>query len=231
MRPFDPALAATYPAVIGCDEVGRGALCGPVVVAAAWFDPRAVSTELLRCLDDSKRLTVKQRACVVDQVEAAVRTGVLRLAIAASAAKRIDERGIRTMTLDAMRRAVARVGITAPVRIDGIDVPEGMPADTVAVVRGESVVPQIAAASVVAKTCRDRLMARLAARHPNYRWEQNAGYGTAAHLDALTLLGPTPHHRQSFKPVLQASRRPGELRDKNHGIYPGDTSGGLTARP
>jgi ribonuclease HII len=199
VRPFDPGLAAAYPAVVGCDEVGRGALCGPVVVAAVWFDPRAVPPELLGELDDSKKLSPKQRERVLGLVTASA-----RVAVAASSATRIDQRGIRTMTLDAMRRAVARLGLEAPVRVDGLDVPPGLAVEAAPVVRGESTVPQIAAASVVAKVCRDRLMARLATRHPHYRWDKNAGYGTAEHLAALRRYGPTPHHRRSFGPVSAA---------------------------
>jgi ribonuclease HII len=199
VRPFDPGLAAAYPAVVGCDEVGRGALCGPVVVAAVWFDPRAVQPELLGELDDSKKLSPKQRERVLGLVTASA-----RVAVAASSATRIDQRGIRTMTLDAMRRAVARLGLETPVRVDGLDVPPGLAVEAAPVVRGESTVPQIAAASVVAKVCRDRLMARLATRHPHYRWDKNAGYGTAEHLAALRRYGPTPHHRRSFGPVSAA---------------------------
>ena len=196
MRPFDPNLAATYPAVIGCDEVGRGALCGPVVVAAVWFDPCGVRPELLGALDDSKRLTAKQRERVCDLIMASARVG-----LAAGSAACIDRDGIREATLGAMRRAIERLGVQAAARIDGVDIPPGLPVDAVSVVRGESVVPQIAAASVVAKVCRDRLMTHLGARYPPFRWDSNAGYGTAQHLAALRQYGPSPHHRRSFAPV------------------------------
>ncbi|MEI7607986.1 MAG: ribonuclease HII [Rhodospirillaceae bacterium] len=196
MRPFDPDDAARYPAVIGCDEVGRGALCGPVVVAAVWFDPAVIPRELLGALDDSKKLSAKQR----EKLFALVMTSS-RVAIAANSAARIDQFGIRVMTLDAMCRAVNRLAIPAPARIDGVDVPPGLSVEALSVVRGEVSVPQIAAASVVAKVSRDRLMSRLALQYPNYGWDSNAGYGTAHHLAALRDHGPTKHHRRSFKRV------------------------------
>lgn len=190
--------AAKYPAVIGCDEVGRGALCGPVVVAAVWFDPAAIPLKLLCELDDSKALTAKTRARLAVEIRQVARVGV-----AAASAAFIDRRGIRTMTLDSMRRAVLRLGMNAPVRVDGLDIPPGLPLPCEAIVKGDSLVPQIAAASIVAKVLRDGLMARLALRYPGYCWETNAGYGTRAHLAGLARLGPTPHHRFSFAPVAQ----------------------------
>jgi ribonuclease HII len=199
-RPFDPTEAHRYPAVIGCDEVGRGALCGPVVVAAVWFEPTAVPPELFGALDDSKRLPPRTREALAAEISRVALVGM-----AATSAAQIDRRGIRTMTLDAMRRAVLRLGIGEPVRVDGLDIPPGLGLPCEAVVKGDATIPQIAAASIIAKTCRDRLMARLGERHPGYRWHRNAGYGTAEHLAALARLGPTRHHRQSFGPVSQAS--------------------------
>jgi ribonuclease HII len=198
MPPFDPADADRYPAVIGVDEVGRGALCGPVVVAAVWFEPSALPAALLGALDDSKKL----RPAVRDRLAAEL-LDVARVRLVAAAAPVIDRRGIRTMTLDAMRRAVERLAIDAPVIVDGNDPPPGIALPLETCVRGDGRVPQIAAASIVAKSCRDRLMARLATRHPAYRWERNAGYGTADHLAAIARLGATRHHRLSFAPLSQ----------------------------
>lgn len=202
MAAFDPDNAADYPAVIGCDEVGRGALSGPVVVAAVWFDPRAIPPELLGGLDDSKRLVARRREELTEMIMACAGA---KVALAASAACRIDREGIRLATLDAMRRAVERLRLEAPIVIDGVDVPPGLALPASSVVRGDSTVPQIAAASIVAKTCRDRLMGRLAQRHPAYGWTSNVGYGTPEHLAALDMKGPTRHHRQSFAPVSQLS--------------------------
>jgi ribonuclease HII len=194
--PFDPSLAASFPVVTGCDEVGRGALCGPVVVAAVWFDPSAIPARLLAELDDSKRLPAKKR----ERLAAELRC-VACVAVAASSAQRIDIRGIRTMTLDAMRRAVLRLNIIAPVYVDGVDIPPGIPLPCTAIVKGDATVPQIAAASILAKVLRDKLLAQLAVLYPAYGWERNAGYGTPQHMAALAQYGPTPHHRRSFAPV------------------------------
>src|SRR6478735_2930837 len=189
--PFDPARAAEYPAVIGCDEVGRGALCGPVVVAAVWFDPAALPADLLAALDDSKRVPEPVRARLAPLIRAHS-----RVAVAAGSRALIDRINIRAATLDAMARAVARLGLDVPVLVDGRDALPGLPGR--AVIGGDRLVPQIAAASIVAKVFRDGLMRRLARRHPGYGWERNVGYGTAVHRAGLTKLGRSPHHRLSF---------------------------------
>ncbi|MCJ2049908.1 ribonuclease HII [Methylobacterium sp. J-070] len=188
---FDPARAADYPAAVGCDEVGRGALCGPVVVAAVWFDPAAIPPALLGALDDSKRLPEPVRA----RLAPLIRTHA-RVAVAAGSRALIDRINIRAATLDAMMRAVARLGVAAPVLVDGRDALPGLPGR--AVIGGDRLVPQIAAASIVAKVFRDDLMRRLAERHPGYGWDRNVGYGTAIHRAGLTTLGRSPHHRLSF---------------------------------
>lgn len=190
-RPFDPSRAAAYPAAIGCDEVGRGALCGPVVVAAVWFDPAALPPDLLAALDDSKRVPEPERNRLAPLIRAQA-----RVAVTAGSRALIDRINIRGATLDAMARAVARLGIAAPVLVDGRDALPGLPGG--AVIGGDRLVPQIAAASIVAKVFRDALMRRLAERHPGYGWERNVGYGTALHRAGLTTLGRSPHHRVSF---------------------------------
>lgn len=192
-RPFEAASAALLPAVVGCDEVGRGALCGPVVVAAVWFDPGRLPRDLLARLDDSKRLAEAEREALAPLIR---RHGLWSLAAGSRVV--IDRDNIRAATLAAMARAVERLGLRAPVRVDGRDVPPGLSRRCEAVVGGDSLVPQIAAASILAKTVRDGLMRRLARRHPAYGWERNVGYGTAAHLGAMTRHGLTPHHRRSF---------------------------------
>ncbi|NKL24927.1 ribonuclease HII [Rhizobium leguminosarum] len=198
--PFTARDRSKYPVVIGCDEVGRGALCGPVVVAAVWFEPQLLPRKLLRELDDSKNLSVDKRV----ELTAWIRK-TCRIAVAANSVTVIDARNIRNATLDAMRRAVVKLQINAPVMIDGIDVPPGLTGECTAVVQGDSKIPQIAAASIVAKTVRDSLMARLASRYPAYAWERNAGYGTKHHRDAIKDYGITPHHRRSYAPVAQYS--------------------------
>jgi ribonuclease HII len=183
-RPFARRRASLFPPVIGCDEVGRGALCGPVVVCAVWFDPQALPKGLLGRLDDSKRIDAAEREELYPLI---ARAGQVRFA--ARSARYIDVYNIRNATLQAMHQAITRLGIAAPVRIDGVDVPRGLSGDCLAVVKGDSRVPQIAAASI---------MASLAQRHIHYRWERNAGYGTRAHRDAIVAFGHTRHHRCSF---------------------------------
>ncbi|WP_342162455.1 ribonuclease HII [Methylobacterium sp. SD21] len=191
MPPFDPALAAHYPIVIGCDEVGRGALSGPVVVAAVWFAPTAIPPDLLSSLDDSKKLPEPVRNRLAPLIR---RHG--RVALAAGSPALIDRINIRAATLDAMARAVTKLGIDAPVYVDGRDALPGFAGK--ALVGGERLVPQIAAASIVAKVMRDAFMRRLARTHPGYGWERNVGYGTALHRACLATLGRSPHHRMSF---------------------------------
>jgi ribonuclease HII len=200
-RPFDPALAATYPAVIGCDEVGRGALCGPVMVAAVWFDPVAFPPEILAQLDDSKRLDRAAREALTPLIRAHA-----RVSLAAGSRALVDRVNVRGATLDAMRRAVLGLGLDATVLVDGRDPIPGLTQGCRAVIGGDRLVPQIAAASIVAKTFRDEIMRRLAPRHPAYAWERNAGYGTAAHLAGLTAQGRSPHHRLSFTGRFEAAR-------------------------
>jgi ribonuclease HII len=180
--------------VIGCDEVGRGALCGPVVVAAVWYDP--VAFEALGRLDDTKRLTDRARERL-----ARVICRKARVCLSAASARLIDRRGIRVATLDAMSRAIRRLAVDAPVWVDGLDIPPALPQGAHPLVQGDRRVPQIAAASIVAKVTRDRLLRDLARRYPDFGWDQNMGYGTEAHLEALRRLGPTPHHRRSFAPA------------------------------
>jgi ribonuclease HII len=193
MPPFDPHLAETYPAVIGCDEVGRGALCGPVVVAAVWFVPAALPPSLLARLDDSKRLKAAEREALSPLIRAHA-----EVAVAAGSRALVDRINVRGATLDAMRRAVLALGRDAPVRVDGRDAVPGIALPCEAVIGGDRLVPQIAAASIVAKTLRDAVMRRLAQRYPDYGWASNVGYGTRTHLAGLGARGRSPHHRLSF---------------------------------
>ncbi len=192
-RPFFRKRASLFPPVIGCDEVGRGALCGPVVVCALWFEPEALPKGVLGRLDDSKRIDRAEREELYPVI-----AKVSRVSFAARSARYIDIYNIRNATLQAMTQAVTRLEIDAPVRIDGIDIPRGIAGDALAVIKGDGKVPQIAAASIMAKVLRDRLMAKLGLRHTHYCWDSNSGYGTAAHRQAIMTHGSTRHHRRSF---------------------------------
>ena len=182
--------------IAGIDEVGRGPLAGPVV-ATAVIMPRDCT---ICGADDSKRVAPGLR----DRLAQEILSMALAVGIGAASAGEIDRINIRRATALAMNRAIRRLGLAPDhVIVDGLPVPElGLEWQT-AVVDGDRLVHSIACASIVAKVCRDRLMARLAVRYPEYGWETNKGYGTPEHLAALRQFGPTPHHRRSFQPVEQ----------------------------
>jgi len=184
--------------VAGVDEAGRGPLAGPVVAAAVVFP---AGMKPIRGLRDSKILAAAKR----ERLAVVVRARAAAVGVGAASVREIDRFNIRRATILAMQRALRRLGLVpAGVLVDGLWLPElGRPHD--AIVDGDALCQSIAAASVIAKTVRDRLMCRLAARYPVYAWQENKGYGTPEHLDALQVLGPTRHHRMSFEPVAQLS--------------------------
>lgn len=184
--------------VAGLDEVGRGPWAGPVVAAALILDRAALSTDLARRIDDSKRLSRAVRVALLPALLAVSRVG-----LGAASVAEIDDLNVLEATMLAMRRAVAALDpVPDMALVDGNRAP-ALPCATRTVVGGDGRSLSIAAASIVAKVMRDRLMARLAARHPGFGWERNAGYGTAEHRRALLRLGVTPHHRRSFKPIAR----------------------------
>ncbi|MEZ5668063.1 MAG: ribonuclease HII [Alphaproteobacteria bacterium] len=196
--------AAGAPAhiVCGIDEVGRGPLAGPVVAAAVCLDPAAVPAAVLAQADDSKTLA-KRRREALHALLTAPGAGWIAWAVGVAEVEEIDGLNILRASHLAMRRAVAALPCRpAHALVDGNRDPGldgGIGCTTV--VGGDGLSLSIACASIVAKVHRDRLMAALAAAHPGYGWERNAGYGTAEHLAALGRHGPTPHHRRSFAPV------------------------------
>ena len=187
--------------VAGIDEVGRGPLAGPVVAAAVVFP---VGAKPIRGLDDSKVLTAPQR----EKFAAKIRERAVAVAVGAASVREIDRLNIRRASILAMARALHRLGIVpAHILIDGLPCPE-LGCEHEAIIDGDARCHSIAAASVIAKTLRDYLMDRLAARHPGYFWETNKGYCTAEHIDAINRLGTTRHHRHSFAPVAQVELLP-----------------------
>ena len=186
-------MAQGYSAIAGVDEVGRGPLAGPVVAAAVVLDPDSIPDGL----NDSKKLTAKRRDALFDIIMASA-----DVCIAEATVAEIDEHNILRASHIAMVRAVA--GLSAPadyILIDGNMVPRGLNTPNETIVKGDARSLSIAAASIVAKVWRDRLMVDLAQQHPGYGWETNAGYPAPVHKKALLKLGVTPHHRRSFKPV------------------------------
>ena len=182
--------------VAGVDEVGRGPLCGAVVTAAVILDPNRP----IAGLNDSKKLTEARREKLFDEI----REKALSWCIARAEVEEIDELNILHATMLAMQRAVEGLSITPKLAmIDGNRCPKlTMPSE--AVVKGDSKVPAIAAASILAKVSRDREMAAFELQYPGYGIGGHKGYPTAVHLEALERLGPTPIHRRSFGPVRRA---------------------------
>ncbi len=182
--------------VCGIDEAGRGPLAGPVVAAAVILDRRRLPRALRHGLDDSKKLSAEARAEFAAMLERCARIG-----IGAASVIEIDRRNILQATLAAMGRAVAALGVRPDIALVDGNVPPPLPCPVRTVVGGDGLSLSIAAASVIAKVTRDRIMRRLAERYGGYGWATNVGYGTAEHQAALKMLGLTPHHRRSFAPV------------------------------
>lgn len=182
--------------VAGIDEAGRGPLAGPVVAAAVILDPGRIPDGLA----DSKALSAARREALFDEIVANA-----TVSAAAVSALVVDRINIRQATLLAMRRAVA--GLARPagyILVDGRDLP-GCPCSGDAIIDGDALCVSIAAASIIAKVTRDRMMDRLATAHPDYGFQTNRGYGTAQHLDALSRIGPCSIHRMTFRPLSQGS--------------------------
>jgi ribonuclease HII len=196
--------------IAGVDEVGRGSLAGPVVAAAVVLPPRCV----LPGLDDSKRLDAEAR----EKLDREIRRSAVALGVGRIAARDIDSRDILRASLEAMRIAVTALSPPADVLlVDAVTVP-GVWTPQLPLVHGDALSASIAAASVVAKVYRDRLLDELARLHPAYGFEQHKGYGTPEHWAALRLCGPCPEHRLTYRgvvpdpsgdpPEARAARRP-----------------------
>ena len=188
--------------LVGVDEAGRGPLAGPVVAAAVVFPP---GCRAVRGLRDSKILLPRVRRVLALRI----RERALAFGVGAASSHEIDRLNIRVASALAMRRAICAL-LRCPslaarphrILIDGLPLPEvGYPHD--ALVDGDARCQSIAAAAILAKTVRDRLMERLATRHPGYGWHTNMGYGTEEHHEGLQALGPTCHHRRTFAPIAQ----------------------------
>ena len=182
-----------YPLIAGVDEVGRGPLAGPVTAAAVILDP----SNIPQGLNDSKKLSAKRRENLYDLILKSATVAVAHVSV-----EEIDRINILQASLLAMRNAVAALNPQpAHLLIDGNRVPDPINIPAQPIVKGDGKSLSIAAASIVAKTVRDRLMAELSLQNPGYGWEKNAGYPSKQHILALQRLGVTPHHRRSFRPV------------------------------
>ena len=186
------------PLLAGVDEVGRGPLAGPVVACAVVMPP---GQRAMPGVNDSKQLSAKKRESLIGRI----RDRALAIGVGAASVREIDRFNILQASVLAMRRALRRLPVRPDhVVVDGksirtLDVPH------TAIIHGDARCYSIACASIVAKITRDRVMHALAARYPQYRWENNVGYATANHLRGIADHGITPHHRRSFLPVAQLS--------------------------
>lgn len=178
--------------VAGVDEVGRGPWAGPVTACAVILDPQKIPEGL----DDSKKLTAKRREYLFDLILATAMVSCVHVEV-----EEIDRINILQATFRAMERAVSGLPIPDHALIDGNKIPPNLRCPATAVVKGDGKSVSIAAASIVAKVTRDRLMLDLSKSFPGYGWETNAGYGTKMHQSGLLNNGVTPHHRRSFKPI------------------------------
>ena len=191
----DQARSLGYSLIAGLDEVGRGALAGPVVAAAVMLDPAA---PLPDGLDDSKKLTAAQRERIAEEL----RCSVIAYAVGLVSPEEIDRINILRATRAAMLLALRQLAPSPEfLLIDALELKEaGLPQR--AIIRGDSISASIAAASVIAKTYRDRLMRDYDALYPHYGFARHVGYGTRAHLAAIQAHGACPIHRRSFRGVL-----------------------------
>ncbi len=187
------ARAKGFAFVAGVDEVGRGPLAGPVTAAAVILD----AGDIPEGLNDSKRLSAKRRQVLNDLLMQCADISIAHASVA-----EIDQINILRASHLAMERAVAGLRQPADMAlIDGNMIPRNLTIPARAIIKGDGISLSIAAASIVAKTARDKIMWDLAQQFPGYGWETNAGYPSKSHKLALQNLGVTPHHRRSFKPV------------------------------
>ena len=192
---FSLEIATGAQLIAGIDEAGRGPLCGPVVAAAVIFPRHDIEIPVI--IRDSKQMTPAQRACAYDWI-----TNNTIWAVAECSPAEIDELNILWASMLAMRRAVAKLN-TQPQHclIDGNRVPDGL--NGTPVVHGDARSLSIAAASIIAKETRDKIMNDLAKQFPQYAWDKNAGYPTKSHLQAIDLYGINQHYRKSYGPVKE----------------------------
>ena len=181
-----------YEIIMGVDEVGRGPWAGPVTACAVILDPENIPPGL----NDSKKLSAKRRAQLFEEIINTSLVSCVHVDVG-----EIDKINILQATFRAMERSISKLPIPDHILIDGNKLPPNLPSPATAIIKGDSKSVSIAAASIIAKVTRDRLMADLSLEYPGYGWEKNAGYGTKIHQSGLLNNGVTPHHRRSFKPI------------------------------
>ncbi|MFP3035832.1 MAG: ribonuclease HII [Wolbachia sp.] len=179
--------------IAGVDEVGRGPLAGPVMSAAVVFTDRNI---IIEGINDSKKLTAKNRQVLYEKI-----TSVAKFGIGMASVEEINSYNILQATKLSMQRALTNLGLELDyVLVDGNQSPK-VKWQVRSIVNGDSLSTSIAAASIIAKVTRDKLMQELHDQHPEYNWYKNKGYGTKEHIDAINLHGITGHHRRNFAPI------------------------------
>ena len=196
---FDSAVRAEgFPVLCGIDEAGRGPLCGPVCAAAVVLPPELE----IEGLNDSKKLSEKKR----EQLFSVICENAVAYGVGFASVEEIEELNILNATYLAMKRAYEAAGMDADlVLVDGNRLPPDIPAKMRYVIKGDALSASIAAASILAKVSRDRVLYELDAQYPQYGFAKHKGYGTAAHYDALREFGVSPVHRRSFLKKFLAS--------------------------
>ena len=189
--------------VVGIDEVGRGPLAGPGVAVAVyikrslWKNFSQKYPDIIK-INDSKKISKKIREKLYK-----ILINIIQFGVGAASVKEIEENNILQASLIAMERAYISLKINADfVLVDGINTPK-IKANVKAVKNGDNKSISIASASIIAKVIRDNLMKKLSYKYPEFFWNENSGYGTKLHIDKIKLLGITPHHRKSFKPITK----------------------------
>lgn len=190
--------------IAGIDEAGRGPWCGPVTSAAVIINQEKCSSKLISLLNDSKKLSKKKRDMIYELLIEEEKSGGVIIGVGEASAKEIDEINILQATFLAMTRAYQNLSQKPEMLIiDGNKIPQNLDIEAKAIIKGDSLSNSIAAASIIAKVTRDNQMEELAKAFPEYGWENNAGYGTKVHIEAIEKYGITEHHRKSYKPIAK----------------------------
>ena len=188
--------------VIGLDEVGRGPLAGPVISCGCYFKNYTIQEDFYKLIGDSKKLSKKKRKVSFEFLQNLKKEGIIDYHLGIANVEEIDTLNILEATKLSMKRVVDKFDLkNAHLIIDGNFSLNYKSYNENSIIKGDDKSISIAAASIIAKVHRDRLMKKLSIRHQHFGWEKNAGYGTKLHIENIYRLGPTRHHRKTFEPI------------------------------
>lgn len=188
--------------VIGLDEVGRGPLAGPVISCGCYFKNYTIQEDFYKLIGDSKKLSKKKRKVSFEFLQNLKKEGIIDYHLGIANVEEIDTLNILEATKLSMKRVVDKFDLkNAHLIIDGNFSLNYKSYKENSIIKGDDKSISIAAASIIAKVHRDRLMKKLSIRHKHFGWEKNAGYGTKLHIENIYRLGPTRHHRKTFEPI------------------------------